>query len=472
MTWLGVVLLALFVGTQILYLLSMLVEGYFFTRPVNKVDLSRLDEVAPADCPHIVLFYPVLRELEGTMRTTFAALAKLDYPADRYSIVAIPNADDRATVASLQRLQHEFPRLEVMAVPPTSDPRWQCVWDAWRGNPNASWFPRGRGAGARDLPPKKTRQLVYAFYNMMATRPGGADCLISYIDADSLVPPNLFRAAAAGSRDYDVLQATNVAGNLLHTMAASWFAFDHLAWDANLYRHTTANGRQPFWVLGKGLFFRAADLLEYGGFHPWITIEDPEVGLRLWANGKRLGVIDAPLIEEVPETFAVGIKQRMRWVAGFFQTLDLPLRELNLSPGERLRAWLNFLPCLSLAANGIGIPIGVWALAAWGLGESPLPDWTTPLVIANLVCFAAVMAKIYAGAWRMAANVLSRRQRIWYMVRVNPISLILFWCLWIVPLWLGWRMYRKDSGLVWERTEKINANKDLLRSGIDRLGFE
>ena len=42
-----------------------------------------------------------------------------------------------------------------------------------------------------------------------------------------------------------------------------------------------------------------------------------------------------------------------------------------------------------------------------------------------------------------------------------------WWLIWAVPLWIGWRMYRKDGGLVWERTEKIDANAELVR-GIGR----
>ena len=87
----------------------------------------------------------------------------------------------------------------------------------------------------------------------------------------------------------------------------------------------SANGRHPFYVLGKGLFFRISDLIAHGGFHPWLTIEDPEVGMRLWVNGARLGVVDSPLVEEVPATWVQGVTQRKRWVCGFFQTLGRPL---------------------------------------------------------------------------------------------------------------------------------------------------
>ena len=94
------VLLGFFVVLQVLYLASMLVTAYFYSRPV---DLVRPEDL-PADrttYPPVLLFYPVLRELEGTMRTTFCAIDNIDYPRDRYRVVAIPNHDDHDTIAAL-----------------------------------------------------------------------------------------------------------------------------------------------------------------------------------------------------------------------------------------------------------------------------------------------------------------------------------------------------------------------------------
>lgn len=461
---LNTVLIWVFVITQFLYLAAMLVDGYFYTRPVNRVDMSQLSRIPKEEYPFIVLFYPVLRELEETMRTTFHSLARLDYPSDKYTIIAIPNESDVETVASLRRLQAEFPFLEIMEVPATSDPRWQVVWDAWEGNPHAYWYNRGARAGVRDLPAKKTRQLIYAFYNVHKSRPG--DFLVNYIDADSAPLPDHFLAGAVGIRQYDVLQSTNIAGNLLASLPASWFAFDHIVWDANKFGHLTANGKHPYWVLGKGLFFKASDLFEFGGFHPWITIEDPEVGMRLWKNGKKLGLIEAPLIEEVPETLGNGITQRKRWVAGFFQSLDVPLKEMGFTRLERIKAWLNFLPCMSLTLNCIGIPIGIWALAKWAQGNSPVPEWTIWLACVNFFVLLLMWCKFYIVAWTKSKIVLpGRLARLWYILRVNPLFLLVFWFIWIIPFWLGWRMYRNDTGLTWERTHKVNANNDIVREG-------
>ncbi|MDT0576107.1 glycosyltransferase family 2 protein [Croceicoccus sp. F390] len=459
LTWF---LVCLFIGVQVLYLLAMLVDVYFYSRPVNRVDISLADGIAPGELPHIVLLYPVLNEPEETMRTTFHSLARIDYPEERRSIVAIPNHDDHATIASLRQLAKEFAFLSIMEVPPTTAPEWQTVWSAWDSNPHVYWYHKGPRAGVRDLPAKKTRQLIYAFYQIHKERAG--DFLLNYIDADSAPLPDHFLAGAAGVRQYDVTQSTNIAGNLLNTLPASWFAFDHIVWDANKYGHLTADGTHPYWVLGKGLFFKASDLYALGGFHPWVAIEDPEVGMRFWKNGKTLGLIEAPLVEEVPQTFGNGLKQRKRWVAGFFQSLNVPLKEMGFTRTERIKAWLNFLPCMSLSLNSIGIPLGVWAAVTWWLGTSPLPEWTLWLALVNAIALTIMFVRLYYVAWTRTRIVLpGALSRLWYLLRVNPLFLLVFWFIWIIPLWQGWRTYRKDRGLEWERTDKLNANDAIIR---------
>ena len=59
----------LFALSQILYLGSFLLEMYFRSLRVERVDMSEPLPASEADYPFIVLLYPVLRELESTMET-------------------------------------------------------------------------------------------------------------------------------------------------------------------------------------------------------------------------------------------------------------------------------------------------------------------------------------------------------------------------------------------------------------------
>ena len=71
------------------------------------------------------------------------------------------------------------------------------------------------------------------------------DALLSYIDADSVVPEDYYRTAVVGARSFDVIQNTNVAGNLMASWASTMFAMDHMSWDGSLYQHMSAHGRHP-----------------------------------------------------------------------------------------------------------------------------------------------------------------------------------------------------------------------------------
>lgn len=458
------VLVAALVVTLVLYLGSLLTTIWLRCLPVDRVSRDPSDRLDPSDLPRIVMLYPVLRESEATMRTTLIGMTRAEYPAELLRVICVPNWDDAATIESAYRLAIQFPFLEVLPIPPTTDHSWHQVWDAWEANPQAYWWHGGRRAGEMALPAKKTRQLVWALYHVGPTCP---DALLTYIDADSVIPPDYWMTAAVGMNRFDVLQFTNITGNVLSSWPASFFAADHIAWDATFYPHMSAHGRHPFYTLGKGLFFRISDLLAFGGFHPWLTIEDPEVGMRLWVNGARLGIVESPLIEEVPATWRQGVTQRKRWVAGFFQTLSTPLAQMGMPLGSRIRARLNFVPCLSLALNPIGFSIGVWSLVETVRGSRRVlsPDLQV-LALTTFTLTVGLIAYALSRAWQLTALVLdNRRQRLRYLARINPLFLMLYWLWWAIPLIVGFCMYLSDGGLTWQRTEKIDANHVLVRYG-------
>ncbi len=453
------ILIVVFAIVQIAYLLCLSVTGWLYTRPVDLVEPVSEPQ---AGGPEVIVFYPVLDELEATMRTSMLGFARAEYPGGTRRVVAIPNANDVETIASLERVAREFPFLEILPVPPTSDARWGPVWIAWDGNAHSYWWHVGKREHERALPPKKTRQLVYALYTMAARHP---DALLSYIDADSVVPADYFQTAAAGIRHYDVLQNTNVSGNAMRSWAASMFAMDHMQWDGSLYQHMSAGGRHPFYVLGKGLFFRVSDLLELGGFNPWLTIEDPEVGMRLWTHGRRLGIVRSALIEEVPDTFRAGITQRKRWIAGFFQSLGAPLTLMGMTLRQRIRARLNLVPCGSLLLNPFGIAIGVWALVeAFTVHRSVFAPWLEILCGVTITMSIVIVFLGQRAALRQTRLIFPRRRdRVLFMLRVNPVFVLVYWIWWAIPLAIGFWMYIRDQGLRWERTPKVDANHDLVR---------
>jgi cellulose synthase/poly-beta-1,6-N-acetylglucosamine synthase-like glycosyltransferase len=455
------IILTLFAATQFLYLFGLLVNVWFFRLPVNKVDAALVPRNGDA-APPMILLYPVLNELEETMRTTFTGMLKAEYPGS-VRVVAIPNANDASSIQAFERLMTEFAFLELLPVPATTDPSWKKVWQAWDENPKAYWWHTGKRAGVEALPPKKTRQVIWALYQLAADN---REAVLSYIDADSVIPADYYLTAAAGMQQYDVIQNTNISGNLMHSWATSFFAMDHIQWDLSLYPHMSANGKHPYYILGKGVFYRIENLLAIGGFHPWLTIEDPEVGMRLWTNGYRLGIVESPLIEEVPPTFSDGVTQRKRWVAGFFQSLASPLTDMGMPARKRWRARLNFVPTLSLPVNLIGIPLGIFVLVEAIISRtSYVPEALEGLAFINIALAVGVIGNGQRLAYKWSGLVLTTvRRRLSYVFRVNPVFLLGYWLWWGIPLIIGFRMFATDGGLVWERTKKVDANNVLIRS--------
>ena len=136
---------------------------------------------------------------------------------------------------------------------------------------------------------------------------------------------------------------------------------------------------------------------------------------------------------------------------------------------ERFKARLNLVPCLSLIINPVGLPVGVIVMTRTLNGTMDLPLPWVAIGIVNIVCFLGLLTFIYVRTWRRSGLVLdSWTQRARYWLRINPISLWVYWTIWTVPILIGFQMFLRNRGQAWERTNKNDANHDLVR---DKLAF-
>jgi len=196
--------------------------------------------------------------------------------------------------------------------------------------------------------------------------------------------------------------------------------------------------------------------------------------MRFYKNGKRLGIIEGALIEEVPNTFRKSVIQRKRWVAGFWQSLTSPLTAMGYTFKEKLLAWLIFAPCLSLQFNALVTLISAWQVYRFMEGTGTLPEWVNYLASLNLACLVTSLSLLYVNTWTRTRLVLDNFWlRAWYMVRINPVFILLWWLFWTVPLTIGLWMFMLDKGLVWQRTEKLAKHRALVLDRIERgtLGY-
>ena len=71
---------------------------------------------------------------------------------------------------------------------------------------------------------------------------------------------------------------------------------------------------------------------------------------------------------------------------------------------------------------------------------------------------------MYINAWRRTKLVLnSLASRIWYILRINPVFLFLYYLIWAIPTVNGFAMYLANRGKVWVRTQKFDADRRFVQ---------
>jgi hypothetical protein len=134
--------------------------------------------------------------------------------------------------------------------------------------------------------------------------------------------------------------------------------------------------------------------------------EDADLGLRLARLGWRVGMIDSPTTEAPPETMAVWINQRSRWLKGYLQTWLVQMRNPLVALAEL--GWRGFAAVqLTLGAALLSaLSHGLWAL--WCLAcllsnrlDMPLAGWVFAALAYASGAFMALAAPGRRGPGRV-----------------------------------------------------------------------
>jgi hypothetical protein len=122
------------------------------------------------------------------------------------------------------------------------------------------------------------------------------------------------------------------------------------------------------------------------------------------------------------------------------------------------------VPCLSLLVNPVGLAVGIWILVLAINGDNRVGIPVTVLAAVNVVAALCIILHNWINSWRVSRLVLdARRSRLTLAFRLNPLFVMAYWVFWVIAIVIGIQMFIRDKGLVWERTEKIDANHDLVR---------
>ncbi len=314
------------------------------------------DRASDDALPRYSVLVPLYREA-AVAPALVAAMAAIDYPADRLDILFLTELDDAETRHALQRAGLAA-HMTVLTVP----------------------------AGS---PKTKPRALNYGL--MFAT-----GSLVAVYDAEDIPDPDqLRRAVAAFASAGDEVACFQARLNIYNPGASALtrqFTLEYAAlFDAILPALVGLGWPLP--LSGTSNHFRRDRLVEAGAWDPYNVTEDADLGTRLARLGQRVAMLPSTTWEEAPDRMRVWLGQRTRWLKGWMQTYLVHMRE----PG---RLWRELGPWQFF---GFQILLGGMVLSAL------VHPWIYVMLAARF-CFAdAASAGAPAGSlwWVCGFNLLA-----------------------------------------------------------------
>lgn len=357
------------------YVLTMIDRVLIFRQGLAYKAITVSDEEAraipDADLPRYTILVPAYNEPE-VVGDLLAAMARLEYPADKIQILLLLEADDDVTIAAAASYQ-DSETVTTILVPP-ADPRTK---------PKACNYGLSFATGD----------------------------IITIYDAEDLPEPlQLRRTVAAFARlpeEVVCVQSKLAYHNAHQNILTGWFTAEYNLWFGYLLPGMMRSD-SPIPLGGTSNHLRRDVLEQIGAWDPFNVTEDADLGLRIHALGYRTAVLDSCTLEEANSDPINWIRQRSRWYKGYLQTWLVHIRRPVLmwrSVGPRAFVRLTLI----LAGTPIIAVLNLlfWFITIlWFLGQPPVVGSVFPWFI----YFPALAALIIGNGATLYMNLVSLRE--------------------------------------------------------------
>jgi cellulose synthase/poly-beta-1,6-N-acetylglucosamine synthase-like glycosyltransferase len=214
-------------------------------------------------------------------------------------------------------------------------------------------------------------------------------------DAEDIPEPAQLKTAVCAFRknppDYVCFQAALNYFNAEENVLTRMFTLEYSYWFDYLIPGLDRL-RLPIPLGGTSNHFDVAKLRVLGGWDPFNTTEDADLGIRASAEKFRVGFINSTTFEEANANLGNWIRQRSRWVKGYMQTVLVYWRHpLTLIRTIGIKQFLAFnlfvggTPLTFLAAPPLWALFVFWLLTRSHAIEPLFPDAVLYLALANLL---------------------------------------------------------------------------------------
>ena len=283
------ILISVFFLVAILFKLFLALVGSRFELH-QAVTRDELKEVVDADLPIYTILLPVYKE-DKLIKKLIWNLQSLDYPREKLDIKLLIEEDDDKTLNAVRNL--DFPAIfEVIVVPfhmPKTKPK-ACNYGLH--------FSRGKFLtiyDAEDIPDTDQLKKVVTMFNKLPSHFICIQCALNYFNRNE---------------------------NFLTRM----FTLEYSYWfDYMLPGLDTLD--IPIPLGGTSNHFKLDNLIELGAWDPFNVTEDADLGVRAYAKGYKIAIVNSTTYEEANNEPFNWIRQRSRWIKGYMQTYLVQMRD-------------------------------------------------------------------------------------------------------------------------------------------------
>lgn len=415
----NIAILGAFFVVSVFKLISMFL-GLFFHR-LERVSAQELQQLDESDLPIYTLMLPLYHEA-NMIPQLIHNIDQLDYPKEKLDVLLLLEADDEETVAAAREL-----------------PAWVSVVLVSGDGPKTK--PRACNVGL-----ERAR----------------GDFLVIYDAEDRPEPDQLKKSVAAFRRMPEkvvCLQTCLNYYNARQSVMTKWFTAEYSAWFDLFLPGLCAIGA-PIPLGGTSNHFRVAALRAMAGWDAWNVTEDCDLGMNIARRGWRTRMLESTTWEEAVSQVRPWLRQRSRWVKGYWQTLLVHTRHPWRGLWE-FGIWQYLLMYLVVGGHLLTLMLQPICWAILGVmfvrNESPFD----PYVPYTAHLFVVIVGLMAVNLIFVLIHCIAIWQRRMSSLLIVVIGMPIYWALASLGAWRGvlqhvWAPFR------WEKT-----NHGLTAQGIE-----
>ncbi|WCT11649.1 glycosyltransferase family 2 protein [Mucilaginibacter jinjuensis] len=391
------------------------------------VTKEEVKQVENDDLPIYTILLPVYRE-DKLIKKLVWNLQSLDYPREQLDIKLLIEEDDDKTLNAVRNL--DFPAVfEVIVVPyhmPKTKPK-ACNYGLH--------FARGEYLtiyDAEDIPDTDQLKKVVKLFNKLPTHFICVQCALNYFNRNE---------------------------NFLTRM----FTLEYSYWfDYMLPGLDTLD--IPIPLGGTSNHFKLDALIDLGAWDPFNVTEDADLGVRAYAKGYKIAIVNSTTYEEANNEPFNWIRQRSRWIKGYMQTWLVHMR--NPVALWRKIGWKGFLGFnFFIGATPITFLLYPFLLSVF-IAYLVFDLRTIRLLFPDWVLFISIFNLLIGNILMIYVNMMAVFKRRYYELILFAIANPVYWLMHSIAAYKGlYQLIVKP--FYWEKTNhglsKVNNAVNVVK---------